>query len=247
MSLNSKKILQKIIGILFVVAVFILNQYVTIFNQIAIIIGGMIFLIYIFTIKSNLEFLKLKLIYLYYESGWSFLIRFITIFLFLYGLFGLFIGIAMPGGVIENQFLFEHFNFIQFYTDIIINSVAFILQQFDIQSHRNGLVNLRTSFGGVNIIYGCLAIGVNIIWIAFVVATKRKLFTKIIWLIIGTCSLYVLNIIRICLILFALKNKHTLSFLGMDHHTLYDLGCYLILIILGWIYYKPLLKTKSQL
>jgi exosortase/archaeosortase family protein len=150
-----------------------------------------------------------------------------------------FIGIAMPGGIIESQFLFEHFNFIQAYTDLIINTVISSLQFIEINAWRNGLINIKTANGGVNIIYGCLAIGITCIWLSFVIALKNRLLNKLIWAIIGSLFLFALNIFRIGLILIVQENntKH-LAIVGLDHHTLFDIACYVLLLLMGFAYYK---------
>jgi len=185
--------------------------------------------------------LKIKQHINYYlnESKWHFLIRFSIVFIFLYAIFSFFIAVAMPGGIIENEFLFKHCNVIQLYTDFIIHSVIKTLDFFEIPAWRNGNINIKTSYGGVNIIYACLAIGINCVWLAYVIAIKNKLSKKLLWISIGTCSLFILNITRISLILYVQKISATqLELINMDHHTLFDIACYLVLILLGWIYYK---------
>ena len=181
-----------------------------------------------------------KLIHYYYnESKWSFLIRFCSVFFSLYACFMFFIGIAMPGGIIESQFLFEHFNFIQVYTDLIINTVISSLQFIEINAWRNGLINIKTANGGVNIIYGCLAIGITCIWLSFVIALKNRLLNKLIWAIIGSLFLFALNIFRIGLILLVQEHNTTqLTLFSIDHHTLFDIACYVLLLLMGYAYHK---------
>ena len=181
-----------------------------------------------------------KLIYYYYnESKWSFLIRFCSVFFTLYACFMFFIGIAMPGGIIESQFLFEHFNFIRAYTDLVINTVISSLHFIEINAWRNGLITIKTANGGVNIIYGCLAIGITCIWLSFVIALKNRLLNKFIWAIIGSLFLFALNIFRIGLILIVQEhNTKHLAIVGLDHHTLFDIACYVLLLLMGFAYYK---------
>ena len=158
-----------------------------------------------------MQLVKKRIQYYLHESKWFFLIRFTSVFLFLYACFVFFIGIAMPGGLIENQFLYEHFNLISYYTHLVNNTVVQSLRWMGIEAWRNGPINIKTAFGGVNIIYACLAIGVHCIWIAFVIAIKNSTLKKVLWISIGSIMLFVLNIIRIVLILLGnllLKTRH---------------------------------------
>ena len=185
--------------------------------------------------------------YYWYESSWYYIIRFLFLFSMLYGIFQFFIGIAAPGGTLHNDFIEAHVNLVQYYTDVLIRIVVYILNQTGITAYPYGLSAIRTmGRGGVNVGFDCLGLGVISIWIAYVVAHKLPIWRKILAVSVGIVILYFLNVSRISLLVIAYEYHWTdWKKLGLDHHTLYNIVSYIFMFFMGWYFVVKVVKKHS--
>ncbi|MBX2935139.1 MAG: archaeosortase/exosortase family protein [Ferruginibacter sp.] len=87
----------------------------------------------------------------------------------------------------------------------------------------------------VKLVYACLGVGVMCFWLAFVLANKGKFVKKITWLLIGLISIWLVNVLRIMLVLLA-NNNHTKMPLGLDNHTFFNILAYGAVFILMFLY-----------
>lgn len=99
-------------------------------------------------------------------------------------------------------------------------------------SFANHTIALQTG-EAVRIVYSCIGYGVMSFWIAFVVANKGSLKKKTAWAVGGIFSLWVINVLRIVLILLSAKERWGAP-LGWDHHTWFNISAYAL--IFGMIY-----------
>ena len=189
-----------------------------------------------------------KLLYYWNESPWFFTIRFIVLFTLLYGGFQFFIGIAAPGGTIHSAFMEQYVNLVQYYTNLLVNSVIEAAKLFDISAYPFGLSGIRTlGKGGVNVGFDCLGIGVISIWLAYVVAHQLRTKSKLLWSIGGVLILYILNVARITLLVASVEFHWTdWKKLGLDHHTLYNIVSYIAMFFMAWIFVVTGVKAKDE-
>ena len=192
--------------------------------------------------------MKQKISFYWYQSQWYFIIRFLSVFIALYGAFQFFIGIAAPGGTLHNDFIEQYFNLVQYYTDVLIHFVIQVLHWKGITAYPVGASAIRTTgSGGVNVGFDCLGLGVISIWVAYVVAHKLSFLQKTLWVLIGVFILYLLNISRISLLVMAYEYQwNDWKKLGLDHHTLYNIVSYILMFAMAWLFVEKAVKNKVE-
>ena len=87
----------------------------------------------------------------------------------------------------------------------------------------------------VQLIYACLGIGVMSFWLAFVVANKGSIGKKMIWILGGMLCIWVINVVRIAMVLMANNEKMQIPF-HMDNHTFFDILAYIAIFVLIFLY-----------
>jgi len=169
-------------------------------------------------------------------SDLSFLLRFILLFLPLYYFNIFFLGITDPKNY-YNSFLDENLNYIKWVT-FSINYVASIFTGFfGIDSIVAGKQIFVEHGASVLLEFSCLGFGISSFWIAFVIAHKASVKSKLLWCLGGVCAIWFLNCWRIAILLIALEKKWpTTGYL--DHHGLFNLCSYLIIGLLIHFFLK---------
>lgn len=172
-----------------------------------------------------------------------FLIKFIAIFAFCYlGTLAM-IGLAAPGGY-YSPFIDRHLDYVSWIKHALIAATRLILSVFGIHTYTAPDFVVRIVNGtGVKIAYDCVGYGVMSFWIAFVSASEGAGRRKVIWAIAGIIILFVINVIRIALLLVA-YNRHWGMPLGLDHHTWFTIVAYLAIFIMIWLFWRP--KTPAR-
>ena len=97
----------------------------------------------------------------------------------------------------------------------------------------------------VQLVYSCLGVGVTSFWLAFVVANKGNWAKKTKWIIGGTICIWLINIIRISLVLVA-NNKRQNMLFGLDNHTFFNICSYIAIFVLIYFYDRSLRSTSKQ-
>jgi exosortase/archaeosortase family protein len=81
----------------------------------------------------------------------------------------------------------------------------------------------------------CVGYGVYSFWIAFVAANQGTIYKKMRWIIVGIFLLWLINVLRITLLLVAVNNGWPMP-LGIDHHTWFNIAAYLLIFIMIFKY-----------
>lgn len=133
---------------------------------------------------------------LYHNEALRFVVVFLVLFcIFNYGNKFLF-SVFSANTNHYNQFISEHFNYIQgLRTALIISSVG-ILRLFDYTVLYNSHQILALNGITCNINYSCLGLGVMSFWVAFVIAFPKPLKEKVIFMVYGLVAINLLNIVR---------------------------------------------------
>lgn len=168
------------------------------------------------------------------------LYRFLISFLFLYLCFYyfnlLYIGLTAPGGFYV-PFLDQHLDYVQGLRKVLIQTSATIIRQFDYELYTTPVRLHVDRHGGIILIYSCLGFSIMSAFAAFVITwpgKSRK--SKFFFLTGGLILIQILNIIRLiglCLLgkQFPLKKE-------IDHHTLFNIVVYLILILIVYLWIR---------
>jgi len=97
----------------------------------------------------------------------------------------------------------------------------------------------------------CLGLGIFSFWTAFVLAQSLPIRKKILLTLGGIAGIWLLNCLRIGLLLVALEKdlkawKQSWSFIGkVNHHDLFNYACYTFILLMILLYYK-LSRRKKQ-
>ena len=145
------------------------------------------------------------------------------------------IGLSSPGNQ-YSPFVERYLDYVSWIKVSLIKATGFILSLFNISTYRApGFVIGITGGKSVIIAMGCVGYGVYSFWIAFVAANSGRFWKKMRWIIIGVLALWLINVIRITLFLFAF-NKGWPMPLGIDHHTWFNIFAYILIFFMIWLY-----------
>ena len=161
--------------------------------------------------------------------------KFIGIFCLLY--FGTLaiIGLAAPGGL-YSAFIAHHLDYVTWIKNSLIGTTGWVLSLFHISTVTEPDFLIRYTGGkGVYIAMSCVGYGVYSFWIAFVAANKGTFLKKVIWITLGVGMLWLINAVRITLVLVAI-NKGWPMPLGLDHHTWFNIAAYILIFVMIWLY-----------
>lgn len=181
----------------------------------------------------------------------SFLLKFLTFFAVFYYTNMYFVGLTLPGEN-HNPYFTEHLNYINWITGSIMYTANLITQSVGLDTH---VVNTRYLVvpGGHSLFmnWQCVGLGIFSFWAAFILANGMNLKRKMLWGIGGFLVIWFLNVCRTALLMVALENnwkewkqgwKHGRS---IDHHDLFNYGCYVILLGMIYLFYKKF-KPKGN-
>lgn len=194
---------------------------------------------------------ELKSVNNYIDLG--FLLKFIGFFLVFYYANLFFVQLTLPGGKWYNEFFSNNLNYIEWLTASLTHMSGYIGELFGVDNYVRGHSVVATSSGrGVNVKWECIGLGIYSFWLAFILAHKMSAKRKIILSVVGIVLMWLLNCIRIALLLYAVDNnlkewKKSWKFIGdINHHDLYNYACYIIIIGMIYLYYrKTSKKTKA--
>jgi exosortase/archaeosortase family protein len=166
-----------------------------------------------------------------------FVVLFVCAYLLLYYSIKFITGIAVPGGL-YSPFVEKYFNIAAWLRSSLILSSKFLLALFDINTVQLDDYVLKLVDGrGVRIVYACLGFAVMSVWAAFIVASSTSLKKKTLWLMGGLLVLWVLNVLRISLVLIAANKGWQFPF-GLDHHTWFNIIAYFFIFIMIFLFEK---------
>lgn len=170
-----------------------------------------------------------------------FVIKFLVVFLVLYYGTLAVIGVASPGNYYI-PFVDKYLDYVSGIKNLLVWATKGTLYLFGIETkiepgYLIRIINAR----GVFIAMDCVGYGVYSFWIAYVIANDNKLKDKIIWIIGGLITLFLINSARITLFLLAI-NKGWPMPLGFDHHTWFNIFAYMAIFLMMYFFEKGLKK-----
>jgi len=165
------------------------------------------------------------------SAGRKFTFRFLLFFLLLYLGNLTFIGITTPGRF-YNQWLDQHLNYIRYWREFNISSVATLLNLMGYEVKKS-LFNLHvTGRAGFRLVYSCLGYGIMSVFTAFIMAYSKSIRSKLLFLLLGALSFQSLNLLRLLLITLYWRPGYMINL-----HFLFNLLIYSIMgfMIIIWI------------
>ena len=176
------------------------------------------------------------------ETYLRFIILFILLYLLFYGFNTAYIGITAKGGFYI-PFLDQHLNYINWWRTFTIKSSATILQWMDYNVYTHNFHLKVIGKHGFTLVYTCLGYGIMSVFTAFVLAFPGKIKSRYGFLVLGIVIIQLLNTLR--LILLALYWDRRAPLLKIDHHDLFNIVVYAILILLVYVWLRYVNKASK--
>jgi|SRR5579875_1202892 len=173
----------------------------------------------------------------------SYFIKLLSLFLLLYVFNLFFIGITAPGGKFYSVFLDNHLNYIVWLRNGILYTSKLFAHCFGLHPYVADLYTLQENVYSVTLVYSCLGLGIISFWIAFIVAGKNKLPNKLLWIALGVATIWMINSLRISVLLLASEKNWSVN-KYINHHDLFNFFSYILLLLLMYIYYRSSKKNK---
>ncbi len=174
----------------------------------------------------------------------SFVLKFVGLFAAFYSINMYAVDMILPGKR-YNAFFFEHLNYIYWITGSIMHTANLMTQAAGLNTE---VVNTRYLVvpGGHSLFmnWQCVGLGIFSFWAAFILANSMNWRRKILWGVSGFFAIWFLNCCRTALLMIALENNwkewkqswtHGRT---LDHHDLFNYGCYLIILGMIYLFYK---------
>lgn len=100
---------------------------------------------------------------------------------------------------------------------------------------------------GVKVVYSCLAIGILSFWIAFVLAEQEKAKRKLFYLFTGILVVFLLNALRLTLLVLAANSNRDSAFVE-HHHLAFNIAVYAAVLFMMYLYVRgiPTKRTVKQ-
>ncbi len=156
------------------------------------------------------------------------------------------IGLSAPEGY-YNSFVAKYLNYVEWLRMSLLYSSKLLLSFFDYPSFITGKYILQLQQGAaIKMVYKCAGYGVMSFWAAFIIANTAAFLKKIRWVFIGLVTIWVINVLRISLLLVALQKNWEIP-LGLDHHTWFNIFSYMFIFLLIYLYDKSQRSTSLTL
>jgi exosortase/archaeosortase family protein len=156
------------------------------------------------------------------------------------------IGLSSPESYFS-PFVAKYLDYISLLRSSLLHTSKTFLRLFDFNTVFTDKYTLVAAHGGIRMVYSCIGYGVMGFWAAFVIANKGTLTKKLKWLLAGWVSIWIINVLRISILIVAI-NKNWAMPLGWDHHTWFNIVAYLLIFILIYFYDRSskVLHAKSN-
>lgn len=165
--------------------------------------------------------------------------------LFYFGTLGI-IGLSTPENF-YNHFVATYLNFIDPLRFSLLFGSKQLLWSMGYSTFLRDQFTLVMQTGeGVRLVYSCIGYGVMSFWGAFIFANKGTTKRKILWVLGGLSALWLINVIRIALILLAEHNHWSIP-LGWDHHTWFNIFAYALIFAMIYYYDRSVKKPIHSL
>ena len=174
-----------------------------------------------------------------HNEGVLFIIKFFCLLALLYYFNLFFISITSRGGNALYIFLRDHLNYIAWLRYSILHTSAVFTRLLGINCYvaNEFVIRLSDKVKGLRMVYKCVGYGVMSFWGAFVIANKMQWLQKVCWTIGGWASIWLINCMRMTILLVALENNWPVN-KYLDHHTLFNIVSYAFILLLISIYIK---------
>ncbi|MES2431352.1 MAG: hypothetical protein V4556_10465 [Bacteroidota bacterium] len=166
----------------------------------------------------------------------KYLTKFILVFCILYYGTIAFIGITSAGGDYYWEFADKYLNYVSWLRYMLMNSSKFFLSLIGFHTNIVNDVWLYSNNGsGVHIGYDCIGYGVIFFWVSFIIANPAPFKRKLKWIIGGIIVIWIINVLRVSLLLLAIHNNWKVFF-SINNHTAFNIVAYSAIFTMIYFY-----------
>jgi exosortase/archaeosortase family protein len=161
--------------------------------------------------------------------------KFLLLFsLFYFGTLAV-IGLASPGKL-HSPFIENYFDYVSWIKQSLIWAVGIMTHWFGYVTYTlpDFIIGIKNG-ASVKIAMDCVGYGVYSFWAAYVIANDGTWKKKAAWVAGGLLLLWLINAIRISLVLMALHERIAMP-LGIDHHTWFNIIAYIAIFGMIWLF-----------
>lgn len=174
----------------------------------------------------------------------QYLVKFLGAFLLLYYGTKAIIGLTVPGGH-YSPFIAQYLDYPSLLRSSLLNGTRLLVAVFGFSAYLRDAYHVTIINGrGVHLVYSCLGYGLLSFWIAFIFANRGSFFKKVKWIFSGCMLIWLINVIRITLVLIA-ANKNWALPMTMEHHTIYNILVYSCIFLLIWLFHRSEFKDEN--
>lgn len=183
------------------------------------------------------------IISLWKDAYIRFIVYFIVLYFLLNGFNEAFIGITAEGGL-YSPFLDKHLNYINWWRTFTIESTATVLRWLDYTVYTNEYQLKVIGKSGFRMVYSCIGYGIMSVFAAFVITFPGKIKARFGFLVLGLVIIQLLNTLRLILLSLYWSRRNPLF--DMDHHDIFNIVVYSVLIILVFVWLKYVSKPAKH-
>ena len=177
----------------------------------------------------------------------AFLVKFVILFIGLYYFDLGYLGLTNNGGGLYIPFLAKYGD----YTNFIIKG---ILNLSNIWSHLFGLDTYIQPGNILRVLNGsavwmarpCIGLVMVFFWMSFIISHQTDLRKKLTWCVFGAAIIFLINSMRVTLILLA-QHHNWQEIEHMDHHAFFNYACYAVILVMILLYNRTTNKIKPKL
>ncbi|RYG00657.1 MAG: hypothetical protein EOO07_35165 [Chitinophagaceae bacterium] len=175
-------------------------------------------------------------------------LRFAGLFFLFYLSYTFVIAAAAPTGTYY-PFVDKFLNFPLVVRYCVLHTGQLLLTLFGYAtSIEGGRIISRDGYSMLEMAWPCYGLGVKSFWIAFVCAHQMVPKEKIYWSVAGVLVIFVLNCIRVMVMMIAMVEKWAIAeYLGINAHDLFNYLCYAALLGLILFFYSKNKQPKYPL
>jgi len=164
-----------------------------------------------------------------------YLLKFLLTFCVLYYGTIAMIGITSPGGWYL-AFADKYLDYVSGLRWMLLHSSMFLLRLLGYDIFLKDIYTIKLQNGlGVHVGYDCIGYGVMIFWFAFIFANSGNFIKKAKWMTAGLLIIWIVNVLRISLMVVAL-NKNWSSPFNLDNHTLFNIVAYIVIFTMIYLF-----------
>ena len=166
-----------------------------------------------------------------------YLVKFLVSFAVLYLGTKAIIGLTVPGGY-YNEWVARYFDYPSLLRSSLLNGSKLLVGAFGFDTFLRDAYHVAIkNRRGVHLVYSCLGYGLMSFWIAFIFANRGSFVKKATWMLGGAFVIWLINVIRISLVLVATNQQWKVR-LSLDNHTAFNIVVYIAIFFMIWMFMR---------